>query len=185
MGPGRNALAAVGLLVGLGAMVAVPAVPAVLLPDEGPALPAGRLEVGYGVALTVPHGARLHLGDSRPGGGGVTFRTGSTTVTVSAIPVPERPEDFIAHTRRKFVRDEGQTPGPAQPWHLGSGVTGERADLFAGDGATAGEPGCYGAAVSEGIGAVVVFSPVAGCTAVPAEIWTAVASMTFEAEKQL
>ncbi|GGQ84698.1 hypothetical protein [Couchioplanes azureus] len=184
MGPGRNAIAAVGLLVALGAMVAVPAVPAALLPDEGPALPAGRLEVGYGVALTVPHGARLDLGDSRPGGGSVTFRAGSATVTVSAVPVPERPEEFVAHTRRKFARDEGLKPGPAQPLRLDGGVTGERGDLIASDETAIGEPGCYGAAVSEGVGAVAVISPVAGCAAVPGEIWRALASMTFEPEKQ-
>ncbi|OJF15224.1 hypothetical protein BG844_05600 [Couchioplanes caeruleus subsp. caeruleus] len=112
-----------GLLIGVGATVAVPAVPAALLRDEEPELSVGRIEVGYGVAL----------------------------------------------------------------WRLDSGVKGERADLTAGDGAIAGDPGCYGAAVAEDVGVVVVFSPVAGrrspvagrrspvagCAAVPAEVWAA------------
>ncbi|OJF11675.1 hypothetical protein [Couchioplanes caeruleus] len=180
MGPGRNAVVTLGLLAGLGATVAVPAGLGALLPDDGPA-PAGRLEVGHGVALTVPPGARWDRGESRPGTGAVTLRLGSTDVAVSSVPVPERRADFLAHTRHKFARDDGWTPGPPAPLRFGGGVVGERGDLVAGKDTTAGEPGCYGAAVAEGAGAVVVISPVSGCAAVPAEIWTLVESMTFEA----
>ncbi|MFI5497045.1 hypothetical protein [Actinoplanes sp. NPDC051859] len=171
MGPGRNALAAVGLLVGLGLTVALPGIPAALLPEEGPALPGGRIDIGDGVALTLPAGARLDLGDARPGSGDVTFRTGAVTVKVATSAVPDRPAEFIAHARHKLDRDEDLRPGPAEPWPTTAGVQGERGDLA--------PAGCYFAAVAEGAG-VVVTMPDTGCGSAPPEVWSAISSITFE-----
>ena len=80
MRTGRNAAAAAAVLLGLGALVAVPAAIQAALPDERP-LPAGeRLDVGYGVSVRPPAGARLRLNDSRPGAGEVVLLAGGLSV---------------------------------------------------------------------------------------------------------
>lgn len=183
MGPGQNAVAALALLAGLGATVAVPAVLSVVLPGESPVPSTARLDVGYGVSLVPPPGARLRLDDSRPGAGNVAFRVGTATVTVYAVPVPERPAAFVAHTRHRFSRDEGLRSGPAVPVRLAGGVLAERRDLAA-DPESFGEPGCYAVAVAEQVGVVAVVSPVAGCAAVPADLWAAVTSITVDPQEQ-
>jgi hypothetical protein len=177
---GRNAVAALAVLVGLGAWVAAPGVVQALLPDEGP-LPAGdRLDIGYGVSLRPPAGARLDLGASRPGTGEVVLLAGRLRMAVTAVEVPERPAAFVAHARRKFSRDEGQRPGRPEPVRTDAGVTGERGDLRPDGGALAGEPGCYGVFAAEEAGVVVSITPVAGCAAVPEPVWAAVTSIDFE-----
>lgn len=179
MGRGYNALAAVGLLVGLGAVIGVPAAISAALPDEEPLPPGERLDVGSGVTLIPPPDARQLIDDSRPGGDEVSLVLDGITVTIKSVEVPERTADFIAHTRRKFSRDDSLTPGPAAPWRLASGVLGERGDLRDEHDLDI-DPGCYGIAVAEQLAAVVTISPVAGCAAVPATIWTAADSLTFD-----
>lgn len=184
VGPGRNALAALALIAVLGATVGLPAAVAAMLPTEAPVPSSRPLDVGYGVALTPPPGALLDVDSSRPGTGDVTLLVGSVTVNVRAVSVPERPEEFVAHTRRKFERDQGLTPGPAEPLRLANGVLGERGDLRPHDEAGADEPGCYGVVASGQLAAVVEISPVAGCAAASAAIWTAVQTLTFDPEDQ-
>jgi hypothetical protein len=179
MPAGRNAAAAVAVLLGLGALVAVPAALQAALPDEGP-LPSGdRLEVGYGVAVRPPGGARLRRDDSRPGAGEVVLLVRGLSVRLTARYVPERQAAFVAHARRKFSRDHGWRPGPPERTRTAGGVVGERGDLTP-DGGPAGEPGCYGIFTAEEAGVVVVISPVAGCGAVPADVWASVGSLEFE-----
>lgn len=199
----RNAMAAVGVLIGLGALVAVPAVVDAALPDDG-SLPAGdRLEVGYGVALRPPPGARLDLGVSRPGTGEVALLVGGHRLAVTAVEVRERPADFVSHTLEKFGR-EALRPGPPTEAWTTAGVRGQRADLRVEDDFPGVRPGCaaiftgpveiadsaagsdpaggWTALAAEGTvaGAVLVISPVSGCVAVPAELWASVTSVTFE-----
>jgi hypothetical protein len=189
--PLRNASAAVALVVGLCAVVGVPAAIAAALPDDEPMPPGERLDVGLGVSMLPPPDARLDLDEARPGSGLVAFRSGPVTVTVTAVYVRDRPGEFVAHTRHKFSRDEDLTPGPAAPWRLAAGgVVGERGDLRAADGSftvdeLGNRPGCYALAVVEQLAAVVTMTPVAGCAAVPPEIWTAAGSLTFEPEEGL
>jgi hypothetical protein len=176
---GRNAVAAVAVLLGLGALVAVPAAIQAGLPDEGPLPAVERLDVGFGVTLRPPADARLELAGSRPGAGEVVLLTRGLRLKLTAVEVPERPADFVSHTRHKFSRDDGLRAGPPQPARTGAGVDGERGDLRP-DGALAGRPGCYGVFVAESVGAVAVISPVAGCAEVPTEVWASVASIEFE-----
>lgn len=185
MSPVRNAAAAVALLAGLGATIGVPAALGSGLPDDGPVpLTDGRLDVGSGVTLTPPPGARLRLDDSRPGGDEVVLTTGGTTITVRTVLVPHRPRDFVAHTRHKFQRDDGLLAGPVEPWRLAGGVLGERGDLRVVDRFADGRPGCYGIAVAEGVGVVAVVSPVDGCRAVPDATRAALDTLTFEPQEQ-
>jgi hypothetical protein len=179
----RNALAAIGVFAGLGALVLVPAVVDAALPDEGP-LPAGdRLDVGYGVTLRPPPGARLDLNVSRPGTGDVELLVGDLRLRVTAVELRGHPADFIAHARRKFARDEGLRAGPPTSVRTGSGVSGQRADLSVEDSGD-GDPGCAGIFTGADAGAVAVVSPVDGCAAVPAQVWAAVESMTFAPVEQ-
>lgn len=179
MGSGwRNAVAAIGVVVGLAALVGVPAAVDAVLPEEGPLPPGDRLDVGYGVSLRPPPGARLELGTSRPGMGEVALRSGGMTLRVTAVEVRERPADFVAHARRKFSRDEGLNPGQPEEVSTAAGVPGQRGDLRAA--APTGEAGCYGIFTADEAGAVAVISAVDGCAAVPADLWAAVASLTFE-----
>jgi hypothetical protein len=176
---GRNALAALAVLFGLGALVVAPVVIQAVLPDEGP-LPAGdRLDVGYGVTLRPPPGARLELSGSRPGTGDVVLLAGGLRLKVTAVEVRERPADFVAHAKRKFARDEAVRPGPPEAVRTAAGVRGERGDLRPTDDPLAGEPGCYGVFSAEQVGVVASISPVAGCAEAPAEVWAAVASIEF------
>lgn len=179
MRPGRNAVAAVAVLLGLGALVAVPAVIQAALPDVGP-LPAGdRLDVGFGVSVAPPPGARLELATSRPGAGEVVLLVDGLSVRLTAVAVPRRPAGFVAHTRRKFSRDDGLAAGAPARARTSAGVVGERGDLRPEDGRS-GDPGCYAVFVAEEVGAVAKISPVAGCAAVPAGVWASVESMRFE-----
>ena len=180
MGAGlRNAAAAVGVLGALAALVIVPAVVGLSLPDEGP-LPAGRrLDVGYGVTLRPPPGARLGLAESRPGAGGVELRAGRFTARFTAVEARDVDRaGFVAHARRKLARDEGFRPGSPEPVSTEAGVPGERGTL---------EPdhdddrsGCYAIFVERDAGVVAIITPVADCDAVPPEVWSAVRSLTFE-----
>src|SRR5919107_1756126 len=105
MRSGQNAAAAAAVLLGLGALVAAPAAIQAALPDERP-LPGGeRLDVGYGVSVRPPDGARLRLHDSRPGAGEVVLLAGGLSVRLTAAYVPERRSEYVAHARRKFSRD--------------------------------------------------------------------------------
>lgn len=178
----RNAMAAGAVLAVLGALVAVPAVIDAVLPDEGPVPPGDRLDVGYGVSLRPPAGARLDLGSSRPGNGDVVLLSDGVRLALTAVEVRERPADYTAHTRHKLNRDEGRSVGPAVPVQTGAGVRGQRADLGAGE--WGGDPGCAAIFAAEDAGVLAVISPVSGCAAVPADLWAAVVSLTFEPLEQ-
>ena len=180
MGAGlRNAAAAVGVLGALAALVVVPALVGLSLPDEGPLPPGPRLDVGYGVTLRPPPGARLGLAESRPGAGGVELRAGSFTARFTAVEAGDvDPAAFAAHARRKLDRDEGFRPGPPEPVSTEAGVTGERGPLASTrDGDLS---GCYAIFVERDAGVVAVITPVADCDAVPPDLWSAVHSLTFE-----
>lgn len=177
MGAGRNALAAIGVLAGLAALVAGPAAIDVGLPDVGPLPAGGTLDVGYGVSLRPPPGARQDLGASRPGAGEVVLLVAGVRVRVTAVEVPERPDDFVAHARHKFARDEGLRPGPAQPARTTAGVSGEQGDLRGTDG---GRSACYAIFTADALGAVAMVSPVDGCAAVPEQVRAAITSLTFD-----
>jgi hypothetical protein len=179
---GRNAVAAVAVLVGLGALVAVPAAVDAALPETAP-VPPGRLEIGYGVSIDPPVGARLDAGSSRPGTGEIVLLVDDHTVRVTAVEVRARPAAFVAHARRKFARDEGMQPGPARRAHTPAGISGQWADLAAGDEPSSGEPGCSGIFTAESTGVVVVVSPVDGCEDIPWRISAAVTHMTFEPDE--
>jgi hypothetical protein len=180
----RNAWGAVGVLAGLGALVAVPAAVDAALPDEGPVPPGERLDVGFGVSIRPPAGARLDLDTSRPGTGDVVLLVRDLRLSVRAVEVRTRPADFVAHSRDKFSRDEGLRAGEPAAVRTASGVAGQRADLSVEDGALGGQSGCAGIFTAEKAGAVVVVSPVDGCAAVPPDVWAVVESVTFEPVEQ-
>lgn len=173
----RNGLAALAVLGGLAALVAVPAAVDSTLPDEGP-LPRGEfLEIGYGVSLRPPSGARLVLGPSRPGAGEIELRSGGLTLRLTAVEVRGSADAFRGHARHKFTRDDELTPGPPQQVRTAAGVTGERGTLTP---AAGGRRGCYAMFVAESAGLTAVVRPVADCESVPPDLWSAVASVRFE-----
>lgn len=173
----RNAFAALAVLGGLASLVAVPAAVGSVLPDEGP-LPAGEfLDIGYGVSLRPPPGARLALEPSRPGAGDVELRVGALVLRLRAVEVRGSRDAFTDHARHKFSRDDDLTPGPPERVSTAAGVSGQRGSLRAANG---GRGGCYAIFVAEQAGLVAVVTPVADCTGVPAELWSAVTSLRFE-----
>lgn len=176
----RNALAAIGVVAFLAALIVVPAGVDAVLPEDGP-LPSGELDVGHGVSLRPPPGARLDLAASRPGTGEVLLLARRLRVAVTAVQVRERPADYVAHARRKLRRDGGFRVGEPVSVRTATGVPGERSDLLVGRGGHRGRPGCAGIFTGEKAGAVVVISPVEGCAAVPADVWKSVTSLTFSA----
>ena len=102
----RDAGVGLGVLAGLGALAAVPAVVSAALPAQGP--PLNRpVEVGYGVRVDPPPGARLDVTDSRPGTGEVVLVTGEgLRIRLSAVAYQGDPEPFTAHARHRLARDE-------------------------------------------------------------------------------
>lgn len=178
-GQGRNAMAATGLLVGLVAMVAVPAAAGLVLPDQRPVPRTGTLDVGYGVRLRPPAGATHDAAVSRPGTGEVVLLSAGLTLRFSAVVVHERPADYLAHTRHKLARDDGLRVGPAAPVRTAAGVSGQRSDVRPADPTLGGDPGCHTVFAGRSAGVSVLVTPVSGCTDVPAAVQEAVAGLTF------
>lgn len=179
MGAGwRNAGSALGVLLGLAGLVAVPALVERTLPADGP-LPTGEpLDVGYGVWLRPPPRARLELGPSRPGAGEVAMLVDELSIRVSAVELRGPADGFVEHTRYKFGRDEDWLAGPAVEISTAAGERGERGALTPNDRDRAG--GCYAIVTALAAAVVVVITPVAGCDEVPDEVWDSVRSLTFE-----
>lgn len=174
----RNAMGAIGLVLGLGALVGVPAAVDAVLPDVR-SVADRPLTVVAGVTLVPPGGATHDPAASRPGSGEVVLRAGGLTMRLNAVGVRDRPADFVAHARRKLLRDDGLRPGSPTPVRTDAGVLGERADLSVVE-QGAGRPGCFAAFVAESVGVTVVVSPVTGCAAVPDAVWGAVRSLRVE-----
>lgn len=176
----KNAGYALLLLGGLVALVAVPALVALPLPREGPPLSTERLDIGFGATIAPPPGARLDLGDSRPGSGDVTMRAGGVRLRLTARQFRGDAAPFVAHARHKLNRDEWLRPaGDPEPVRTTSGVSGERGSLLGDDVADV-EPGCYAVLAAQSIGVVVLVTPVANCADLTAPVWAAVTSIEVD-----
>ncbi|MFK3980101.1 hypothetical protein ACI2K4_06920 [Micromonospora sp. NPDC050397] len=175
----KNAGAALLLLAGLGALVGVPALVALPLPQEGPPLPADRLDIGFGATIVPPTGARLDLGDSRPGSGAVTFQADTVRLRVTAQQVTGPVEPYVAHARHKLDRNDGLLPaGAPERVRTTSGLSGERGSLrgVADDV----RPGCYAVFTGHLVGVVVLATPAESCAELPEPVWAAVTSIAVE-----
>lgn len=175
----RNAIAAIGLVLALAAVVGGPAAVDSALPALRP-VPVDDLYVGFGVSLRPPPGSQHDAGSSRPGSGTVELRTGGLTVRVTSAYVRERPADYLRHARRKLDRDDGLRVQDTEPARTAAGVPGERGAVRPTD--ADGEAGCYAAFTAELAGVTVLITPVTDCAAVPAPVWAVVSSLTFDRE---
>jgi hypothetical protein len=174
----KNAGYALLLLGGLIALVAVPALVALPLPREGPPLSNGRADIGFGATIAPPPGARLDLGDSRPGSGDVMLRVGGVRLRLTAREFRGDPAPFTEHVRRKLNRDEALRPaGAPEPVRTTSGVSGERGSLLGDNGV---DPGCYAVLTARSIGIVVLATPATSCADLPAPVWAAVTSIEVD-----
>lgn len=177
-------MASIGLVAGLVAIVAVPAVLSAALPGERPVRTGDRLDVGFGVSVRPPPDARHDAAKSRPGSGEVLLRFGGLRLRLRAAAVRERPGDFLRHARAKLARDEGLRVGPAAPVRTAAGVPGERADLSVENEVFGEKPGCYAGFTAESAGVVAVITPVASCAEVPPSVWQAVTDLRFSRPEQ-
>lgn len=172
----RNALGALAVLGGLVLLVVAPAVAATRLPDEQ-APPPGRLDVGYGVTLRTPGGARLDVGPSRPGSGEVRLRVAGAVVSLEAVEVRGSRSRYVAHARHKLARDGQLLPGPAGPATTAAGVRGEQGPLLGGERRRS---GCYAIFSARSAGVVITVTRVPDCERMPESVRDAVASVTFD-----
>ncbi|HEX5598437.1 MAG TPA: hypothetical protein VFX61_20830 [Micromonosporaceae bacterium] len=175
----RNALYGSGVLVGLLALVVVPAVFSAVLPREGPPL-QGRVDIGYGASVVAPTGARLDLVDSRPGGGEIVLLVGDgLRVRLSAQFFQGDPLPVITHARHKIVRDEWLRPsGPPEPLVTESGLSGEWGSLL---GEYAGEDSaCYAVLTGGGVAVTALVTPAPNCAELPVPVRDALLSIQVE-----
>lgn len=172
----RNAFGALAVLGGLVLLVVVPAVVATRFPDEQ-APPPGRLDVGYGVTLRPPEGARLDVGPSRPGSGEIRLRVGGVVVWLQAAEVRGSRSRYAAHARHKLARDGQLLPGPAGPATTAAGVRGEQGALLGGQRRSS---GCYAIFSARSAGVVIAVTRVPDCERMPEPVRDAVASVTFD-----
>lgn len=178
----RNALAGVGVLVGLVMMLCVPGFVAFALPDDGPRL-TDRLDVGYGVSIDPPTDARLTI-ESRPGSGDVTIDVGDgVELALTARRFVGEPQTFIDHAIERLSWDVLDPSAELERVRLpGSGFVGVRQDLP--DWFDDGFGGCLTVVTAgpaggrTGVTATVV--GVADCTAVPAAVQRAIDSLRIE-----
>lgn len=170
----RDAGVGLGVLVGLGALVAVPAVVSVALPSQGP--PVTRpVDVGYGVRVDPPPGARLDVTESRPGTGEVVLRTGEgLRIRLSAVAYQGDPEPFTAHARHRLARDELLRPaGRPEPLRA-SGLRGEWGPL------TGEQPACYAVLTGPEVAVTALVTPVPDCAALPAPVRAALTGLRLD-----
>ncbi|GAA2518567.1 hypothetical protein [Pilimelia columellifera] len=180
----RNAKAVLAVLVGTGAVIAVPATVNALISDDVTLMDGRPVDVGVGVGVTLspPAGSRLSLSDSVPAISTVLLRHEGATLEVTAVSGVDRPADFLAHARRK-LRREGMFTVRLRPVVTRAGVLGERGDLVPVPGGV-GVSGCYAGFVADERGIVVKISNVSECRAVPPLVWVAVESITVAPEEE-
>ncbi len=171
-----------GLLVigGLIAMVVFPGLVSAALPAVGPPLRTARLDIGYGVTIEPPPGARLDLAGSRPGAGDVLMLAEGMRLKLTAQQFRGPVGRYLAHVRRKLRRDESLRPvGPREVIRTSGGVVGERGSLIPETGSGAGEAGCYAVLTADGVGLLVLVTPVPSCAELPAPVRDAIDSVSI------
>lgn len=178
----RNALAGVGVLVGLVMMLCLPGFVAFALPDDGPRL-TGRLDVGYGVSIEPPTDSRLTI-ESRPGSGDVTIDVGDDVeLALTARRFVGEPQTFVDHAVERLSWDVLDPSVDREQVRLpGAGFVGVRHYLD--DPFDEGFGGCLTvvttgpAAGRTGVTALVTGVP--DCADVPAEVQRAIDSLRIE-----
>ncbi|WBB82063.1 hypothetical protein O7606_12260 [Micromonospora sp. WMMD882] len=167
----RDLGVALGVLTGLGALTVVPAIVSAGLPTEGPPL-TRPVDVGHGVRIDPPPGARLDVTDSRPGAGEVVLRTADgLRIRLTAVAYQGDPEPFTAHARHRLARDELLRPaGRPEPLRA-AGLRGEWGPL------TGEQPACYAVLTGPEVAVTALVTPVDGCAELPAPVRAALTGL--------
>lgn len=164
-----------GVLAGLGALAVVPAVVSTALPSQGPPL-TRPVDVGYGVRVDPPPGARLDVADSRPGSGEVVLRTGDgLRIRLTAVAYQGDPAPFTAHARHRLARDELLRPaGRPEPLRA-AGLRGEWGPV------RGSAPACYAVLTGPEVAVTALVTPARDCAALPAPVRAALTGLRLDA----
>lgn len=174
-----NAVVTVSVLGGLLALIVVPALVGIALPDEESIAPQRRIEIGSGVSLLPPAGARM-VTSSQPGLGEVVLRAEGLTLQLTAVEARGAATRYFRHARRKLARYGTYRPEPPTAVRTTSGVPGEEGRLAP---SVEKRPGCYALFADGKAALTVVISPVEECSELPAPIRQAILSVTFGSER--